>query len=113
MIVWIDAQLSPALAPWLTETFAIEAYSVKFLGYRDASDKDIFDAARAASALVITKDADFVTLLDQYGAPPQVLWLTLGNTSNPRLKQVLEQTFEKAVLLFRSGENLVEIGDLA
>lgn len=29
MKFWIDAQLSPALAPWLEETFAVEAYSIK------------------------------------------------------------------------------------
>ena len=29
MILWIDAQLSPALAPWIAEQFGIETY--KFL----------------------------------------------------------------------------------
>jgi predicted nuclease of predicted toxin-antitoxin system len=42
MILWIDAQLSPALAPWITQQFGIEAYSVKRLGYRDATDPVIF-----------------------------------------------------------------------
>ena len=78
MIFWVDAQLSPALAPWLSETFEVEAYSVKFLGYRDAPDKVIFDAAREAAAVVITKDADFVSMLEHYGPPPQVLWVKLG-----------------------------------
>jgi len=109
---WIDAQLSPALAPWLTETFKVEAYSVKFLGYRDAADKVIFDAAREASAVVITKDADFVSMLEQYGSPPQVLWLTLGNTTNAHLKAVLSETFAKALALLETDEELVEIGDL-
>ena len=112
MTFWIDAQLSPALAPWLTETFKVEAYSVKFLGYRDAADKVIFDAAREASAVVITKDADFVSMLEQYGSPPQVLWLTLGNTTNAHLKAVLSETFAKALALLETDEELVEIGDL-
>ena len=112
MIFWIDAQLSPALAPWLTETFEVEAYSVKFLGYRDADDKVIFEAARAALAVVITKDADFVAMLEQYGSPPQVLWLTLGNTTNAHLREVLTETFARALALLAAGENLVEIGDV-
>lgn len=66
MIFWIDAQLSPALAPWLTETFGVKAYSVKFLGYRDMTDKLIFEAAREACAVVITKDAEFVAMLELY-----------------------------------------------
>jgi predicted nuclease of predicted toxin-antitoxin system len=41
MTFWIDAQLPPQLAPWLTETFKVEAFSVRFLGLRDAEDEDI------------------------------------------------------------------------
>ena len=72
MILWIDAQLSPALAPWIAQHFGIEAYSVKWMGYRNATDSAIFQAAREASVAVVTKDADFVHLLDRYGPPPQV-----------------------------------------
>ena len=70
MIVWIDAQLSPALAPWITETFGVEAISVKRLGLRDARDEEIFGAAREASAVIMTKDVDLVMLLERFGAPP-------------------------------------------
>ena len=113
MIFWIDAHLSPALAPWLTKTFGVEAYSVKFLDYRDATDRVIFEAARKALAVIITKDADFVSILEQYGAPPQVIWLTLGNTSNAHLKFMLKETFEKALTLLNKGEKLVEIGNIS
>lgn len=112
MIFWVDAQLSPALAPWITEQFGIEAYSVKHLGYRDAADQDIFHAARAAGAVVMTKDSDFLRLQDQHGPPPQILWITLGNTSNARMKEVLRQTLLRAVALFEGGQPLVEISDI-
>ena len=39
----------------------------------------------------MTKDSDFVLLLDKLGAPPQVIWVTCGNTSNARLKEVLNE----------------------
>lgn len=55
MIFWLDAQLSPAFAPWLVEVFKVQAYSVRWLGYRDATDDAIFAAARAAEAIVITQ----------------------------------------------------------
>ncbi len=111
MTFWVDTQLSPALAPWLAEQFRIQAYSVKRLGYRDAADRIIFEAARAAKAVVITKDGDFVSLLEQHGPPPQVLWVTLGNTSNARMKAVLSKTFARAMSLLKAGEPLVEIGE--
>jgi predicted nuclease of predicted toxin-antitoxin system len=45
MIFWIDAQLPPAFAPWLTEEFAVIAHSMKWLGLRDAEDEIIFQTA--------------------------------------------------------------------
>ncbi|MEH1826540.1 MAG: DUF5615 family PIN-like protein [Nostoc sp.] len=36
----------------------------------------------------MTKDSDFAELVDRFGTPPQVIWLTCGNTSNDRLKEM-------------------------
>lgn len=57
----------------------------------------------------MTKDSDFVVLLERFGPPPQVLWLTCGNTSNVRLKEILTSTLPNALGLLNSGEKLVEI----
>ena len=111
MIVWIDAQLSPHLAPWLTEHFDLEAYSASWLGLRDAKDHEIFARARDEDVVVMTKDRDFVLLLANEGPPPQVLWITAGNTSNSYLKDLFARTLEQALELIRDGEPLVEIGD--
>ncbi|MCS6919645.1 MAG: DUF5615 family PIN-like protein, partial [Fimbriimonadales bacterium] len=90
MIFWFDAQLSPKLAKWLEENFGVEAHPVRLLGLRNAKDTEIFAAARRAGAIVITKDRDFVQLSLQRGAPPQVVWLTCGNTSNERVKGLFQ-----------------------
>ena len=85
---------------------------MKWFGYRDATDREIFHAARAAGAVVMTKDSDFLRLLDQHGPPPQVLWITLGNTSNARIKEVLRRTLLRAIELLEIGEPpLVEISE--
>ena len=57
----------------------------------------------------MTKDSDFVLLLERFGPPPQVIWLTCGNTSNARLKAILIDTLPGAIELLKSGEELVEI----
>ena len=111
MIFWIDAQLSPYLARWLSSEFGVEAKPVRELGLRDAGDRSIFLAAREAEAVVMTKDRDFVLLLEQLDAPPQILWITLGNTSNAHLKEALSKTFPAARELLLRGEPLVEISD--
>ncbi len=109
MIFWIDAQLSPYLAQWISSEFDVEALPVRDLGLRDAKDREIFLAAREAGAVVLTKDSDFVLLLEQLGSPPQILWLTIGNTSNAHLKEVLSRSFVSAQKLLLRGEALVEI----
>jgi len=113
LIIWVDAQLSPALAPWLTKQFGVDAVSVGRLGLRDAKDPQIFAAAREANAIVLTKDDDFVILLERLGPPPRVLWVTCGNTSNEHLRQVLTATLSDALELINAGEVLVEIRDIA
>src|SRR5438105_4929987 len=109
MVIWVDAQLSPAIAAWLTETCALSAHAVRDLGLREAADRAIFLAARSASVVVMTKDSDFVRLLEESGPPPQVIWLTCGNTSNVRLKQILTRALPQAIILLESGEPLVEV----
>jgi predicted nuclease of predicted toxin-antitoxin system len=112
VIVWVDAQLSPAIAPWLTEQFGITAFSVRYLNLVFAQDPTIFHAARDANAVVLTKDVDFVRLQERLGPPPSILWVRCGNTSNAYLKTVLQRTFPAARKLIESGERLVEITDL-
>ena len=109
MIVWVDAQLSPAIAPWLAATFGIEAYSLRDLGLRDALDREIFMAARNAGAVVMTKDSDFAQLQGHLGTPPKVIWLRCGNTSNARLKEILAESFPRVRALLEGAETLVEI----
>jgi predicted nuclease of predicted toxin-antitoxin system len=111
VILWLDAQLSPAMALWLRMRFDVDAFAVRELGLRDAEDLEIFEAARVAGVVVMTKDSDFVELLQHHGPPPQILWLRSGNTSNARLKQLLTQALPAVLPMLESGEPLVEIGD--
>lgn len=108
-MIWIDAQLSPAIADWIQHTFGIIAKALRELGLRDAEDEEIFEAASKANVIVMTKDNDFVLLLERLGPPPKIILLTCGNTSNAYLKTVLESTLKDALALLDSGETLVEI----
>jgi predicted nuclease of predicted toxin-antitoxin system len=111
MTILLDAQLSPELGSWLRQTFSVQVIVVRDIGLREASDKEIFFKARELSAVVMTKDIDFLRLQDVHGSPPQVVWITCGNTSNERLQQVLSKVFPNALRLLEQGEQLVEISD--
>jgi predicted nuclease of predicted toxin-antitoxin system len=109
MIIWLDAHLSPAIASWISREFSVQAVAVRDLGLRNARDRQIFLAARQANAVVMTKDADFVHLVEQSGPPPQVILLTCGNASNSQLRQILTRTFVQTLEWIRKGEPVVEI----
>ncbi|QNM97810.1 DUF5615 family PIN-like protein [Chitinimonas koreensis] len=109
MILWLDAQLPPVLAAWLTETFGLSAYALRDLGLRDATDLEIFAEARQAGAILLSKDSDFADLVTRLGPPPQLLWLTCGNTSNRSLCSLLSATLGEALSLLEQGMPIVEI----
>ena len=109
MIIWLDAQLSPRLLPWIEEVFAIQCVHVRDLGLRDAEDSEIFQKARGAESVVMTKDEDFVRLVERNGSPPQVIWITCGNMSNTHFKSLLLKTLRDAISLIEGGEAIVEI----
>lgn len=111
MKFWLDAQLPPSLAIWLTETFAVEAIALRSIGLRDASDQEIFKAAGQASTTAITKDSDFAELIYRLGAPPKIVWITCGNSSNAHIRQLLGSTFLDAMKPLETGETIVEIAE--
>ena len=113
MRVWIDAQLSPALAQWLREELGIDAVAVRELGLRSAEDPAIFAGARVEGAVVLTKDSDIVDLVARLGPPPQIIWLTCGNTSNAFLRDILRNAWPQIAAMLAAGEPLVEIGGRA
>jgi predicted nuclease of predicted toxin-antitoxin system len=92
----MKAQMSPAIATWINSNYPVTGVAIRDLGLRDAKDKEIFEAAKKENVVVMTKDSDFLLLLDRLGPPPQVIWVTCGNTSNARLKEILANTLSKA-----------------
>jgi len=86
------------------------AAALRDLGLRDSTDRQIFEAARQAGAVVMTKDSDLVELVRRLGSPPQINWLTCGITTNTHLKILLAATLRQALDLLQAGEPLVENG---
>ena len=111
MKIWIDAQLPPTLATWLTNSFDLEAIALRDIELRDAQDTEIFEAARTANAVIMTKDSDFIDLVCRLGTPPQILWLTCGNVTNRNLRRLLTATLPDALEQLLHGEAIVEISN--
>lgn len=113
MIFWLDAQLPPALADFLEKQFEIEAVPLRTLGMRDAEDLEIFEKARDENVVLISKDSDFVELVQRLGPPPRLLWVTCGNVTNAHLCEIFEKLMPEALKMLEAGEAIIEIGNKA
>jgi hypothetical protein len=97
VILRIDAQLSPALAHWLSDAFGVAACAARDLGLREAKDLAIFHAAREAGAVIMSEVVDFhgrwhqITHAGLNPLPiqrPIPLWLGGGTNVEPVIERV-------------------------
>ena len=109
MTIWLDAQLPPKLVHYIHHRFNVKAIALRDLGLRDASDIEIFNKAKEADAVIMTKDSDFANLYFRFGAPPKIIIINCGNVTNKYLEIFLQDRFPKALKLLRN-EEIVEIG---
>ncbi|MFB6357291.1 MAG: DUF5615 family PIN-like protein [bacterium] len=109
MIFWLDAQISPYLADWISKEFDVECVPIRDINLRDAMDNEIFEQAYKEDVIVITKDSDFVHLAEQKEHGPPIIWLTMGNTSNKALREYFSETFPTVLQWLREGEGLIEM----
>lgn len=110
MIFWLDAHISPTLASWMNVRYPEhQTIALRDLGLRDSDDITIFGNAKISGAVIITKDSDFINLVDYYGAPPQVIWLRCGHTSNASLQRILEKKFQVIVTHLQNNSPIVEV----
>ena len=111
MKTWLDANLDPDLAVWLSSRYNVAVQHVRELALQRVKDTELFEAARRLGVTtIVTKDADLVDLVMLHGPPPHVIRLTCGNLRTPLLQALLARTFQQALDLIRAGAPLVEIG---
>lgn len=96
--IWIDANLPPSLAKWITHSLGHAAYSFAFLGALTSNDFSVFQNAKARNNIIIlTKDEDYVSLVEKYGPPPKIIWVTIGNCSKEKLKELIMSKMPSAI----------------
>jgi len=109
-MIWLDAQLSPRLAKFISGELGHDAIAVRDLNLQAEEDAILFGMAAKEGVVFISKDKDFAELVERLGPPPHVVWLTCGNTSEERLKEVFTKYLDSAIeMIERDGEPLVEI----
>lgn len=108
MILLLDAHIAPSLAVWIENEFKIKSYSFDYLNWRTLADKDCFLKAKEMNGVIVTKDNDFITLLEKLKSPPKIIWLTCGNTSKESLKKIFTKQLNTVLALLNEND-LVEL----
>jgi predicted nuclease of predicted toxin-antitoxin system len=108
MTFLIDAQLPPALARWLLDA-GREASHLQDMGLRDADDGMVWATALRIGAAIVTKDEDFAARSVRSKEAPIIVWLRVGNTTNPVLKTWIDARLPGILQLLEQGNRLVEV----
>lgn len=111
MKLLLDENLSRRLVPVLQE-FYPGSSQVALLGLEQASDLEIWEFAKKNEYVLVTKDDDFRGLATLRGYPPKVILLTLGNSNNQRIIDILtSHDLEVSAVLTMADVGLVEVFD--
>ncbi len=89
MKLLLDENLSPRLVQALGQEFPGSAH-VRTLGLRGATDAAIWELARRETYAIVSKDNDFRQLSFLHGAPPKVIWLSVGNAGTETILRFLQ-----------------------
>jgi predicted nuclease of predicted toxin-antitoxin system len=101
----IDEQLPRRLALWLASKPLCS--SCHALDLDAKGDEDIIAAAAERSAIVVTKDADFVARGARHRV--QIVWLRYGNCSNDTLLDRFGHQYDIVAAMLAEGEPLIEL----
>lgn len=96
-----------SLCDWLAAR-GHEAEHIRFIAMRDASDRKLHDEAKRRQAIIVTKDRDYVAIVDREQVL-QLLLIRTGNTSTAELFQIIEQQWPDVEARLLHGEGQVEI----
>jgi len=89
----LDQNLSPKLVRRLADLYPDSSH-VFLIGLDTASDRVIWEYARANQFIVVTKDADFCDLSVVWGFPPKVIWIRRGNCTTAEVESILRSNSE-------------------
>jgi predicted nuclease of predicted toxin-antitoxin system len=109
MKILLDANISLKLINKLKPVFG-ECAHVDLVGLDvPAEDIDIWNYALDNGYIIITKDNDFVDLLEMNGFPPKVVLIKTGNNRSQALMELLENVKPMIEDLERNNYGLLEI----
>ena len=109
MKLLLDANISWKLVNRLKPIFG-ECAHVDLIGLNvPATDIDIWDYALHNGYIIVTKDSDFITLLETKNFPPKVVLIKTGNSNSKALSESLINAKSMIEDLEKNSYGLLEI----
>jgi len=109
MKILLDANISWKLVNKLTPVFG-ECAHVDSIGIKvPAKDEQIWQYALDNGYIIVTKDNDFLKLLESKGFPPKVVLIRTGNNSSKILSDLIIEAKSKIEDLENNEYGLLEI----
>jgi predicted nuclease of predicted toxin-antitoxin system len=85
-----DENLSPKLVRLLVKEFP-DSNHVELLKLRGSTDTTLWELAKQQGYMIVSKDNDFRQRAFLLGAPPKVIWLSIGNSGTTEIVELLKQ----------------------
>ncbi|MFN8637389.1 MAG: DUF5615 family PIN-like protein [Chloroflexota bacterium] len=98
-----DENLSPRL-PYLLANEYPDSTHIRRAGLLGATDRQIWDHARAYGFVIVTKDTDFRERSFVDGAPPKVIWLDVGNAGTSAIAYLLQRELTRVLAFDADAE---------
>ena len=92
MKLLLDENISAKLVKYLLQDFP-ESSHIDYLEMQGVTDTDIWDYASKEGYIIVSKDNDFRQKSFVLGAPPKVVWLSVGNGGTQLIKKLLLTNF--------------------
>jgi predicted nuclease of predicted toxin-antitoxin system len=106
-----DENLSPRLVQRLDAIYPGSMH-VEFIGLRGQPDQALWDYAGFHGFTLVSKDNDFRQLSFLKGAPPKVIWLSVGNAGTDAIAKLLEDGITEIALFHTNTDESLLVLEL-
>jgi predicted nuclease of predicted toxin-antitoxin system len=103
MRLLFDQNLSFRLCRRIDDLFP-GSTQVRLLGLERASDRAVWDYAKANALVLVTQDSDFAEMAALLGPPPKIIWLRSGNQPTDVIVRILRGGAD-AIIAFGQDPN--------
>lgn len=112
MKLLFDENLSRRLVHLLAPEFPGSSH-LDLARMRGAADADIWRYAREHGLIIVSKDSDFRQRAFLYGAPPKVIWVSVGNAGTAAIADLLRSGLPRIQSFGQSSEAGLLVLDLS